>query len=351
MTTRPPKKTPTSKPRAAKKAPVGKAPPRKKTVAAKAPARKKATAARTGVGTAGPAKKSLPPRASVVPGAAVGGGARVDDKAPAAVAGGTIIKVTTLNVNGLRSADRRGLRDWLGRSRPDVLCLQEIRCDEESADVALWQPRDFSVAWHPAQKKGYAGTAVWAHAATHPAGHSHEIRFTRGTGHGRGDEEGRATGVHLAGVDVWSLYMPSGSAGPERQAWKFEFMEHARRWFDALAASGRPTLVCGDINIAHRQIDLKNWRGNQKNSGFLPEEREWMDALLASGWRDAWRDLNPGVEAYSWWSNRGQAREKDVGWRIDYVLATPGVQLRKATIERDANLSDHAPVSVWIEVP
>lgn len=250
-----------------------------------------------------------------------------------------IVKVSTLNVNGLRSADRRGLRDWLTRASPDVLCLQEIRCDEASADPALWRPAGWDTRWTPAEQKGYAGTAVWARGAR---------AFSAGTGHARGDAEGRATGVSLADLDVWSLYLPSGSSGPERQAWKDEFLAHVRPWFDAILASSRPTLVCGDLNIAHQPIDLKNWKSNQKNSGFLPHERAWMSELLASGWRDAFRERHPTLAAYSWWSNRGRARENDVGWRIDYVLATPGVQLRDAGIERHAGLSDHAPV--WVEV-
>ncbi len=251
------------------------------------------------------------------------------------------IKITTLNVNGLRSAERRGFRSWLRRARPDVLCLQEIRCDKESLPVTLWRPRGWQVGWHPAQKKGYAGTAVWARAA--------EVRFTIGSGHARGDAEGRAVCAHLPELDVWSLYMPSGSAGPERQAWKFEFMEHAWDFFARLRTSGRPTILCGDLNIAHKPIDLKNWRGNQKNSGFLPEERAFMDRLLASGWRDLFRERHPDKVAYSWWSNRGQARQKDVGWRLDYVLGTPGISVVECTIEKDAGLSDHAPVSAWIE--
>lgn len=252
------------------------------------------------------------------------------------------LKITTLNANGLRSAVRRGFAPWLKRARPDVLCLQEIRCDEECVPRTLWRPRGFQAAWHPAQKKGYAGTAVWVRAP--------QAQFTIGTGHPRGDAEGRAVCAHLENLDVWSLYVPSGSSGPERQAWKFEFMEHAWDFFARLRASGRPTLVCGDINIAHRPIDLKNHRSNQKNSGFLPEERAFLDRLFAAGWRDLFRELYPDKVAYSWWSNRGRAREKDVGWRIDYILATPGVTILEYTHERDADLSDHAPVSAWIEV-
>lgn len=253
------------------------------------------------------------------------------------------MKITTLNVNGLRSADRRGFRDWLARAAPDVLCLQEIRADQDCLEPALWAPPGWTCAWHSAQKKGYSGTAVWvrdAHAAT----------FTVGSGHERGDAEGRVVGAHLDGLDVWSLYMPSGSSGPDRQAWKYAYMDHMWGWLAERLASGRPTLVCGDINIAHTAMDIKNAKPNEKNSGFLPEEREWMTRLFATGWQDAFRVANPSTVAYSWWSNRGQARANDVGWRIDYLFATPTIQVVESFIERDASLSDHAPVSASVRV-
>lgn len=253
------------------------------------------------------------------------------------------MKITTLNVNGLRSADRRGFRDWLARAEPDVLCLQEIRADQASLEPELWAPPGWRCAWNPAQQKGYSGTAVWVRDA-HPA------TFTIGTGHARGDAEGRVAGAHLADLDVWSLYMPSGSSGPDRQAWKFEYMEHIAGWLAARLVSGRPTLVCGDINIAHTAMDIKNAKGNAKNSGFLPEERAWMTTLCAGGWQDAFRVANPETVAYSWWSNRGQARANDVGWRIDYVLASPNVVIRESMIERHASLSDHAPVSASVRL-
>lgn len=253
------------------------------------------------------------------------------------------MKVTTLNVNGLRSAERRGFSAWLKTARPDVLCLQEIRCDEQAVEPELWKPPGWNVGWTPAEQKGYAGTAVWARS-----GLGDDLSFQRGVGHPRADAEGRATCVQLPGLDVWSVYLPSGSSGPERQAWKDEFLGHVLPWLNGIVASGRPTLVCGDLNIAHQAIDLKNWRANQKNSGFLPHERDWFSGLLASGWRDAFRHLNPDSPAYSWWSNRGNARANDVGWRIDYVLATANVPLVRSWIDKDAGLSDHAPVSVEI---
>lgn len=259
------------------------------------------------------------------------------------------MKITTLNANGLRSADRRGFRKWLAKSRPDVLCLQEIRVDAESLEPALQKPRGWRCGWNHAQKKGYAGTSIWAKASLFPKGS--EARFTVGCGHARGMEEGRLVGLHLPELDVWSLYMPSGSSGPERQAWKFQYMEHVLPWMEGILRSGRPAVVCGDINIAHTPRDIRNARSNEKNSGFLPEERAWLDRLVAMGWRDLFREVNPDLVAYSWWSNRGQAREKDVGWRIDHIWATPGLCAQAVTIEREADLSDHAPVSaVGVEV-
>ncbi|MBM4392493.1 MAG: exodeoxyribonuclease III [Deltaproteobacteria bacterium] len=253
------------------------------------------------------------------------------------------LTVTTLNVNGIRSAERRGFSTWLARAKPDVLCLQEVRADEETTPPELWKPASHAARYFPAEKKGYSGTAVWSRCKT--------VKFSVGTGHARGDSEGRAVGVHLPGLDAWSLYMPSGSSGPDRQAWKFEYMEHVLPWLDGLLASGRPTVVCGDINIAHTPMDIKNAKSNEKNSGFLPEERRWLDTLVARGWRDAFRVTNPTSQAYSWWSQRGQARAKDVGWRIDHAWVSPGVTLVSSTIEREANLSDHAPVHVVVEVP
>jgi len=253
------------------------------------------------------------------------------------------VKITTLNVNGLRSAERRGFRAWLDRAAPDVLCLQEVRADQGSLAPDLWAPPGWTVAWHIAAQKGYSGTAVWVRAP-------HAATFTVGTGHERGDAEGRVVGAHLDALDVWSLYLPSGSSGPERQDWKYAYMEHMWAWLAARRATGRPTLVCGDINIAHTAMDIRNAKPNEKNSGFLPEERAWMTRLFATGWQDAFRTANPDTVAYSWWSNRGQARAKDVGWRIDYLFATPEVRVVESFIERDAGLSDHAPVSAVIRV-
>lgn len=157
-------------------------------------------------------------------------------------------------------------------------------------------------------------------------------------------------GLRLPELDIYSVYAPSGSAGPERQAWKMEFLTAFRPWIDELLRSGRPVVFGGDINIAHRVMDIKNAKANEKNSGFLPEERAWMDQIFATGWRDLFRERWPDRVSYSWWSSRGQARANDVGWRIDYLIGSPGLQLLDADIERHADLSDHAPVTVVVEL-
>ena len=252
------------------------------------------------------------------------------------------MRITTLNVNGIRSAERRGMRKWLAQNRPDVFCMQEVRATESDVPADLWNPDGYRASWFPAQKKGYAGTAVWSAKK--------RVSFTTGTGHERGDAEGRVVGVHLPEVDVWSVYLPSGSSGDDRQAWKMEYLAHIFPWLDRLLAKGKPALVCGDLNIAHTRLDIKNATANAKNSGFLPEERAWLDGLVARGWQDLFRVANPTLEAYSWWSQRGNARANDVGWRIDHIWATPGVRVTKATIDRSLYLSDHAPVTVEIEL-
>ncbi len=259
--------------------------------------------------------------------------------------------IVSLNCNGLRSAARRGFLAWLERTQPDVLLLQEVRADASSLPSELHRPEGYATAWSFAEKKGYAGTGIWIRQAI-PGVSGWE--FVPGCGHPRADAEGRVTGARLhlqngSHLDLWSLYLPSGSSGPERQAWKFEHLAHMQGWLRERLESGRPQVVGGDWNIAHTPRDIKNAKSNEKNSGFLPEERAWVTARLAEGWRDAFRELHPERTAYSWWSNRGNARANDVGWRIDYLFVSPHVAVQTADIDRSADLSDHAPVSVAID--
>ncbi len=249
--------------------------------------------------------------------------------------------LATLNLNGLRSAVRKGFHDWRKRSRADVICLQELRMNREqvAAMPGHAPPRGWTVVQADAEKKGYAGTAVWTRLPVR----GHAV----GCGIERADREGRMVRVDLDEATVVSLYVPSGSSGPERQAWKEAFLERFLDVSRELLELGRPVALCGDINIAHREIDIHNPRGNAKNSGFLPHERAWVDRLLAQGWVDLFRHLHPEAREYSWWSNRGRARELDRGWRIDAILVTPDLAERAEDcwiVGRTPRLSDHAPV-------
>lgn len=248
-----------------------------------------------------------------------------------------VLKVTTLNVNGLRSALRKGLRDWAARERPDVLLLQEVRADPMPGALA---DLGYDSAWFPAQKAGYSGVAILSRRPLT------DVRA--GMPHAEMDAEGRVLSAVVGGVRFVSVYLPSGSSGPERQGFKDRVLLDFQAWTDALLAEGQPVVIGGDYNVAHQPIDLKNWRSNQKNSGFLPREREWMTAHLAAGLTDTHRACLGDAAEYTWWSNRANAYANNVGWRIDYLLAS-GVTVREVRVDRDARLSDHAPLSgvIW----
>ena len=252
-----------------------------------------------------------------------------------------MFRIVTLNANGIRSAGSKGLFRWLKRVEPDVVCLQEIRAHEGDIPDALRATRQFHSHFHCAEKKGYSGTALYA---------VKQPRSVRcGFGSAEFDAEGRYVEAEFANVSVISAYFPSGSSGPERQAAKYRFLDQFYPHLARLIASGREVVLCGDVNIAHQQIDLKNWKSNQKNSGFLPEERAWLSRVFdEQGWVDVFRRLDPRPEQYTWWSNRGQAWAKNVGWRIDYQIATPGIaaQARNAEICTTRRFSDHAPLTI-----
>ena len=248
------------------------------------------------------------------------------------------VRVVSLNVNGIRSAHRKGLGPFLAAADPDVVCFQEVRA--EPAQVPELQLPHVAY-WSPAVRKGYSGVGTLVRSA--PA------RVVPGIGVDEFDLEGRVLRTDLADVTVVNVYLPSGTMGDVRQAAKYRFMTAFEGYVSGLIAEGRELLVCGDINIAHRPVDLKNWRSNQKTSGFLPDERSWFGTLLKLGLVDVVRELaGPDGEVYSWWTARAGARERNVGWRIDYQLATPGLasRARSFTIPRHPLLSDHAPVIV-----
>jgi exodeoxyribonuclease-3 len=255
------------------------------------------------------------------------------------------VRIITLNCNGIRSAARKGLFGWLARQKADVICLQETKAQPRDLEDerGVYFPKGWHAHFASARRKGYAGVALYSRAKPDA------VLDTLGAP--EFDGEGRYVEARFGNLSVVSLYAPSGSAGPERQLSKDRFLAfflpRLRQW----AASGRDYVVCGDWNIAHREIDLKNWRSNRKNSGFLPHERAWMDRVLGeAGWVDAYRHLHPDAEgkSYTWWSNRGAAWAGNVGWRIDYQVATPALarRARRAAIFKARRFSDHAPLTL-----
>ncbi len=260
------------------------------------------------------------------------------------------MRVTTWNVNGLRAALRKGFAAHLDVIAPDVLLLQEVRALPGQLPEGWAEPAGWHVTWHPATKAGYAGTAVWSRRPHTVVG--------RGLGDGVADDDGRVLRVRVDGeagpVQVASVYLPSGSSSPQRQVGKEAWMQRFLPWAISLRRARTPTLIGGDLNIAHTERDIFYAKSNEKNSGFLPHERAWFGGLLGCGWRDLVREHAGDVDGpYSWWSNRGRARGLDRGWRIDYLLANAAAagRFRSATTHRDAGLacSDHAPVSVDLD--
>ena len=251
------------------------------------------------------------------------------------------MRIVTLNVNGLRSAERKGFARWLARAEPwDVVCVQEIKCLEDEVPRPLKAPRRSHATFVPAVRRGYSGVALYSKVPH---------RQKAGFGHAEFDDEGRYLEADFGELTVISLYLPSGSSGPERQASKFRFLEAFLPHLATLRRRGKEIILCGDWNIAHQPIDLKNWRSNQKNSGFLPEERAWLTRVFDElGFVDVFRRVDPRPERYTWWSNRGQAWAKNVGWRIDYQIATPGIaaRARSASIYVNRRFSDHAPLVI-----
>ena len=258
-----------------------------------------------------------------------------------------MFKLTTLNLNGIRSACSKGLQNWLERQSLDCMCVQEIKAQHSDLAGRFELLAGVRGYFYPASaKKGYSGVGIYTR---------HEpSEVIVGWGSQEFDAEGRWLEARFdtpqRKFSIVSSYFPSGTSGPERQEAKYRFLDEIAPLLARLKAE-REFILCGDVNIAHREIDLKNWRGNQKNSGFLPEERAWMDRLLTTGGLvDVYRQLHPDTtgDAYTWWSNRGQAWANNVGWRIDYHLATPATaaSARRASVYKDERFSDHAPLTV-----
>ena len=252
-----------------------------------------------------------------------------------------MVKIISANVNGIRSATQKGFIDYLGRVDADIVCVQELKAQEPDMKPEMKNPHGMHGVWHCAEKRGYSGVAIYSKRAPD--------NVQIGMGIEEFDREGRFVRADFGGLSVISLYLPSGTSAPERQELKYRFLDAFYPMLNEMKAEGRDIVVCGDWNIAHQNIDLKNWKGNQKNSGFLPEERAWIGKVIAElGWTDMWRTLYPEIPGYTWWSNRGQAYAKDVGWRIDYHMTTPSLYdlAREAHVYKDEKFSDHAPLVV-----
>ncbi len=248
------------------------------------------------------------------------------------------MRIISINVNGIRSAHNKGLFTWLKQQDADIICIQELKANLEDIPSELINWNNYHSTFHSAQKKGYSGVAIYAKEKPN--------NIIIGLNNPEIDCEGRYLQFDYNNFSVVSLYLPSGSSGPDKQEKKFRFLDFYKPLLHKKLTSGREYIICGDWNIAHQEIDLKNWKGNLKNSGFLPEERQWVSELLAAGFIDGWRTLYPTEPGYTWWSNRGQAYTKNVGWRIDYHMLTPGIanSLAKAEIFKDIKFSDHAPL-------
>lgn len=251
--------------------------------------------------------------------------------------------IISANLNGIRSAAKKGFFEWMEKQNADFVCVQELKAQENDMAPELLAPPGFHGYFHYAEKKGYSGVGLYSR-------HAPDATYI-GFGDPEFDAEGRYVRGDFGNLTVISLYCPSGSSSPERQEAKFRFMAVFLPHLAALIAEGRELVICGDWNIAHKEIDLKNWKSNQKNSGFLPEERAWMTQLFDDlGWIDVYRRLHPDTtgEAYTWWSNRGQAWANNVGWRIDYQLATKGIAAKasSAAIYKAQRFSDHAPLII-----
>lgn len=253
------------------------------------------------------------------------------------------MKIISLNLNGIRSATNKGVQAWLQTQNADVVCMQEIKAQAADLTAEMHNPAGYYGNFHYAEKKGYSGVGIYSKAKPD--------RVIEGLDIADIDSEGRYLECQFGNLSVISLYLPSGSSGEERQTFKFSVMTRFMLHLKALIESDREVIICGDWNIAHKEADLKNYKGNKKNSGFLPEERLWLTELFDQvGWVDVYRQLHPDTtdECYTWWSNRGQAWANNVGWRIDYQIATPGIAARAvaASVYKDERFSDHAPLII-----
>jgi exodeoxyribonuclease-3 len=249
------------------------------------------------------------------------------------------MKVISLNANGIRAAARKGFFDWLADQQADVVCIQETKAQEHQLGDDVFRPAGFHCYYFDSEKKGHSGVAIYSR--------QRPDKVIRGLGSDEFDREGRYIEAQFGRLSVASLYLPSGSSGEVRQEAKYRFLDSYMLELKKMRRRRREYILCGDWNIAHKNIDLKNWRANRKNSGFLPEERAWLDELFGPvRYVDAFRQVNEEEDQYTWWSNRGRAWDKNVGWRLDYQIVTPGLgeKALSASIYKAQRFSDHAPL-------
>ena len=252
-----------------------------------------------------------------------------------------MIKVITFNANGIRAAAQKGFFEWLATQDADVVCIQETKAQMEHHQNELFYPSNYHCYYHDAKQKGYSGVGIYCKLKPK--------NINLGLGWPHADDEGRYIQADFDNCSIASFYMPSGTSGEERQKVKFQFMDHFLPFLKECITSKRAFIICGDWNIVHKQIDIKNWASNQKHSGCLPEERAWLDQVFSEiGLVDAFRVINQEPHQYTWWSHRGQAYAKNVGWRIDYQVVTPLLQnlIKSVEIYKEQKFSDHAPLII-----
>jgi exodeoxyribonuclease-3 len=255
------------------------------------------------------------------------------------------MRIVSYNVNGIRAAIKKGLIDWLQTYPVDVFCVQETKATPNDIDLSLFTNMGYHVAWYSAQKKGYSGVAVFSKQKPN--------KIEYGTGHEMSDFEGRVIRVDMGDITIINAYFPSGTSGDERQNYKYQWLNEIQSWLHELQKERPQIILAGDYNIAHREIDIHDPKGNKKSSGFLPEERDWMEQFLATGWTDSFRFKNPqSTGAYSWWSQRfPSVRLQNKGWRIDYLCTTQIMEKRivSASILPLVKHSDHCPIVLEIK--
>lgn len=253
------------------------------------------------------------------------------------------MKIVSANLNGIRAAEKKGFFEWMNKHQPDVVCIQETKAQEHQLEEEKHYPKGYHAYFFDAQKKGYSGVAIYSRKKPD------KVICGLGEGFEDMDAEGRYIQANFGDLSVISIYLPSGSSKEERQQVKFSFMDRFAERMKKMRRQRREYIICGDWNIVHKEIDIKNFKSNQKNSGCLPEERAWLDDVFEKlGYVDAFRVVNQEPHQYTWWSNRGQSWANNVGWRIDYQVITPGLhdKVKSTSIYKDERFSDHAPLIV-----